>query len=122
MKSIHYDSEGDILTVKFIPTGDQPTRGVELNDNVVLYYNPKTKEPVELILVSYQAVLRADDQKSLRLDGLTKLPVSVRNLVLRMIRRPPVSDFLELRETRGNKLQRSYPTQVFTSHALKAVA
>ena len=121
MKSIHYDSEGDILTVTFVETRDQPARGVELSDNVILYYSTKTKEPIELVLISYLAMLQASAHKPLRLDGLQALSASARGLVLRMIRRPPVSYFLRLEETR-NQIPASYPTQVLTPPALKAVA
>jgi len=121
VKSIHYDSEGDILTVTFVEVNNQPTRGIELSDNMVLYYNAKTKEPVELILVSYQALLKASARKPLRLDGLLKLPASVRAIVLRIMRQPPVSNFLSLVEEQGHKTPRSYPAEVFTSSALKAV-
>ncbi len=122
MKSIHYDSEGDILTVTFVEINDQPARGVELSDNVVLYYNTKTKEPIELILVSYQAMLKAGIQRPLQLDGLRKLPAPARSSVLQIMRRPPVSNFLRLVEARGHKVPGSYPAQVFTPSALKAVA
>jgi hypothetical protein len=122
MKSIHYDSEGDILTVTFAHADDQPMRGVELNDNIVLYYNRKTKEPIELILVSYQALLKASARQPLQLGGLQVLPVSVRMAVLRMIRRAPVSNFLKLVEARGRQMPASYPAEIFTSNALQAVA
>ncbi len=122
MKSIHYDSEGDILTVTFAHAEDQPMRGVELNDNIVLYYNSKTKEPIELILVSYQAMLKASAHKPLRLAGLQLLPASVRMAVLRIIRRAPVSNFLKLVEARGRQVPASFPAEIFTSSALKAVA
>jgi uncharacterized protein YuzE len=36
MKAIHYDTEGDILSVTFTETGEQPHTGVELVDNIVL--------------------------------------------------------------------------------------
>src|SRR5450756_1943982 len=94
MKSILYDSEGDILTVVFVENNDQRTRGVELSDNVVLYYNVKTKQPIQLILTSYLAMLEASTRKPLRLDGLQKMPASVRNSILRIIRVPPYPIFL----------------------------
>ena len=40
MKVIHYDAEGDILSVTFAETGEQLHTGVELTDNIVLYYDP----------------------------------------------------------------------------------
>jgi len=119
MKSIHYDSEGDILTITFVKDRAQPRRGVELSDNIVLYFNPKTHEPVELILISYQAMLQASAQKPLRLPGLQTLSPSARNTVLRIMRRPPIANFLRL-ET-GTRVPSSYPANVFTSDVLRAV-
>ncbi len=122
MKSILYDSEGDILTVVFVENNDQPTRGVKLSDNVVLYYDVKTKQPIQLILISYLAMLEASTRKPLRLNGLQKMPASVRNSILRIIRVPPVSHFLGVVETRPRHAPTSYPMNVLTSTALKAVA
>ncbi len=122
MKSILYDSEGDILTVVFVENNDQRTRGVELSDNVVLYYNVKTKQPIQLILTSYLAMLEASTRKPLRLNGLQKMPASIRNSILRIIRVPPVSHFLGVVGTRPRHAPTSYPMNVLTSTALKAVA
>ncbi len=52
MKAIHYDAEGDILSVTFAEAGSEPQTGVELSDNIVLYYNPETAEPLKLIMIS----------------------------------------------------------------------
>lgn len=57
MKAIHYDAEGDILSITFSEAKTQTQSGIELSDNIVLYYNPETAEPLELILVSYQAMV-----------------------------------------------------------------
>lgn len=122
MKSIHYDSEGDILTVTFVEVNDQPARGVELNDNVVLYYNTKTREPVEFLLISYRAMLESSSARPLRLEGLKHLPTTARNTVLRIVRRPPVSYFLRVVEEKGKKVPSSFPAEILTSAALKAVA
>ena len=122
MKSINYDSEGDILTVTFAQANNQSVRGIELNDNIVLYYDTKTKEPVELILISYQAMLLAGANKPFKLNGLLSLPTSVRAVILRIVRRSAVSNFLQLVETPNRKVPASYPRAVFTSSAMQAVA
>ena len=49
MKAIHYDAEGDILCVTFAEASDQMHTGIELADNIVLYYNPETGKPLQLI-------------------------------------------------------------------------
>ena len=53
MKAIHYDAEGDILTVTFSDGQRHNQQGIELSENIVLYYDPTTKEPIALILLSY---------------------------------------------------------------------
>ena len=52
MKAIHYDTEGDILTVTFSEANALSQRGIELSDNIVLYYDAATDEPLSLILLS----------------------------------------------------------------------
>ena len=68
MRGIHYDAEGDILSVVFAESSHAGHTGIELADNIVLYYNPETDQPPELILVSYQALVRASEQRPIRLD------------------------------------------------------
>ena len=70
MKAIHYDAEGDILSVTFSESNEQMHTGIELSDNIVLYYNPDTGKPLQLILVSYRALLQASAQAPILLDGL----------------------------------------------------
>jgi hypothetical protein len=59
MKYIHYDAEGDILSVTFAESKGQTHKGVELSDNIVFYYNPETRKPLGLVLLSYRALLQA---------------------------------------------------------------
>lgn len=74
MKAIHYDAEGDILSVTFADANEHPQTGVELTDNIVLYYNPETAKPIKLMLLSYQAMLRASVRSPILLDGLHQTP------------------------------------------------
>ena len=53
MRNIYYDVEGDILSVTFVEVEDQHT-GIELSDNIVLYFNPDTEQPIKLLLLSYR--------------------------------------------------------------------
>jgi len=122
MKSIHYDSDGDILTITFVEVNERPARGVELSDNVVLYYDTKTKEPVELVLVSYRAMIENSTARPLQLDGIKVLPEPVRNSVLKIVRKPPVAYFLRVIETRDRNTPASFPVEILTPMALKAVA
>ena len=72
MKTIHYDAEGDILSVTFAESSHEAHTGIVLADNIVLYYNPETGQPLELILVSYQAMVRASERRPILLDGLAR--------------------------------------------------
>jgi hypothetical protein len=98
MKAIHYDAEGDILSVTFSETKEQPHTGVELADNIVLYYNPKTQQPLKLIVVSYQAMVRASVHTPLALDALSHAPASVQTMVMTLLRRAPLSAFFQVIE------------------------
>jgi hypothetical protein len=64
--------EGDILSVTFSETTGQKQTGIELSDNIILYYNPQTEKPLKLILLNYQALLQASAQTPILLDELTK--------------------------------------------------
>lgn len=66
MKSIHYDVEGDILSVTFVEAAGQKHTGIELMDQIVLYYNPDTARPLQLVVLSYQVLLQASRRSPLR--------------------------------------------------------
>jgi CRP-like cAMP-binding protein len=97
MRNIDYDLEGDILTVTFAESKGRVHTGVELTDNIVLYFDPTTEEPLQLILVSYRRLLEAPP---IRLDGLAEVPDDLRAAALRLVRRAPVANFLRLEEGR----------------------
>ncbi len=96
MKAIHYDAEGDILSISFVETGNRNHTGVELSDNIVLYLDPVTEQPVALILSSYQAMLQAHAHTPLVLDGLEKTPTALQTTILKLLRRTPLNHFLQL--------------------------
>ncbi len=98
MKAIHYDTEGDILSVTFAEIEEQPHTGVELADNIVLYYNPKTQQPLKLIVVSYQAMVRTSVHTPLALDTLSHAPASVQATVMALLRRAPLTAFFQVVE------------------------
>ena len=121
MKYIHYDAEGDILSVTFAEAEGQSHTGVELSDNIVLYYNPETGEPLRLVLLSYRALLRASDQAPIPLEGLVRAPDEVQETVTSMLRRVPVAGFLELVEAQDRETPTSRLSEVFTPAVLQAV-
>lgn len=121
MKKIQYDAEGDILSVTFVEVDEQPHTGVELHENIILYFNPETEQPIKLILLSYQRLAGASHRQPITLDGLATLPEVVRSRVLRIVDRPPVASFVRL-----VRAQDASPTgildQVFTPATLEALA
>lgn len=121
MRYIHYDTEGDILSVTFAEAGGQAHTGVELSDNIVLYYNPRTGEPLELVLLSYRGLLRASARAPLPLEGLARAPAKVRETIVSILQRAPVRDFLRLVEAHSRELPTSRLSEVFTPAALQAV-
>jgi len=122
MKAIHYDAEGDILSVTFTEAGEQSHTGIELSDNIVLYYNPDTEQPLELILVSYQALLQASLQAPILLDGLAQAPAKVRATVTALLQRAPLTAFVQLVEAQGKTPPASRLQEVFTPTTLQTVA
>lgn len=96
-----YDREGDILSLFFKDVKGQRNTGVELNDNIVLYFNPDTKEALCLIIIDYSKMIAHTDRgewKAFPLSGLSKLPPEVRTTVLRILRSAPVNEFLAVEE------------------------
>ncbi len=121
MKAIHYDAEGDILSVTFSEAADQKQIGIELSDNIILYYNPETEKPLQLILLSYQALLQASAQTPILLDGLIQAPAKVQATVLALLRRAPLTAFLQIGETRGKAIPTSRLQEIFTPTMLHMV-
>ena len=122
MKAIHYDAEGDILSVTFTETGEQSHTGIELSDNIVFYYNPETEQPLKLILLSYQRLLQASRQAPILLDGLAQAPVKVQVTVMSLLQRTPMTAFMQLVEAHGKTPPASRLHEIFTSAMLQTVA
>ena len=121
MKAIHYDADGDILSVTFAETGEQKHTGIALSDNIVLYYNPETEKPLQLILVSYQAMLRASIQTPIVLDGLAQAPTKVRKALLGLLQRAPLTAFFQLEEGRDQAAPASRLHEIFVPTTLQTV-
>ncbi|HOU13054.1 MAG TPA: hypothetical protein PKZ84_08040 [Anaerolineae bacterium] len=119
MKAIHYDTEGDILSVTFAESAGQPHAGVELTDNIVLYYNPKTQQPLKLIIVSYQAMVQASAHTPLALDTLSRAPASVQAMALSLLRRAPLTAFFQMVEQPESASFASRLREIFAPAALQ---
>lgn len=121
MKAIHYDAEGDILSVTFAEAKGQNQTGVELTDNIVLYLNPQTEQPLSLILSSYQAMMRANEQTPLRLEGLAEVPSPLRTIIMNLLQHAPLNGFLQLVEPSTQTPPTSRLHEIFSPAVLQAI-
>jgi len=121
VKAIHYDVEGDILTVTFAETGSRKHTGTELTENIVFYYETEADMPLQLILVGYRAMVKSSARRALPLTRLNQLPAARRNLILRLLRCPPVSYFLRVVESGQGARAAGRLGDIFIPEALQAV-
>lgn len=91
-----YDEASDTLYVSFAP-GEKAT-GIELNDHILLRINKAERRAIGLTFLEYSLLTQRTEigPRSFPLDGLTKLSDDLREMVLDIVRRPPVSDILSL--------------------------
>ena len=122
MKSIHYDAEGDILSVTFVEVAGQKHTGIELTDQIVLYYNPDTARPLQLVVLSYQALLQASRRSPLRLDGLAHAPLKVRATVMALLQSAPLAAFFQMIETPGMTSPTSRLHEVFAPAMMQTIS
>jgi hypothetical protein len=122
MKSIQYDSEGDILSVFFVESKSSTQAGVELSDNIILYLDPAAEKPLALILSSYQAMLHAHENSPIVLDGLGQLPPPLQTTILKLLRREPLRSFLQLLDAPATDLPTGRLPHVFVPAVLQSVA
>lgn len=93
---LNYDEMSDTLYVSFAP-GENAT-GVELNDHLLLRINKQEQRAVGLTFFDYSLLAQSTDfgPRSFPLPGLADLPHELQRLVVDIISKPPVSDFLSL--------------------------
>lgn len=94
--TVHYDEESDSVHISFSP-GESAT-GVELTDHILLRINKEERRAVGLTILDYSLLAQPTElgPRSFPLNGLTQLSEELRELVLDIVRQPPVSDFLTL--------------------------
>jgi hypothetical protein len=102
MKEIHYDAEGDILTVNFLKTTAEKPRiekrvGFEIARNIVFYFDTVNEKPLEMIVISYSRLVKYTCPNPLPLKKLSKHPKRLQRLVHKVLQQAPVSNFLELK-------------------------
>jgi len=94
--TFNYDEMSDTLYISFEP-GLKAT-GIELNDHILLRIDKKNRRVVGLTFLDYSLLAQQTDlgPRSFPLSGLNSLSEDVREMVLDILKRPPVSDILFL--------------------------
>ena len=94
--TIKYDELSDSLYVSFAP-GENAT-GVELNEHILLRLNQAERRAVGLTVFDYSVLAQPTELglRSLPLTGLGDLSTELRELVLEILRTPPVREILRL--------------------------
>jgi uncharacterized protein YuzE len=94
--SINYDEISDTLYISFEP-GEKAT-GIELNEHILLRINKKERRAVGLTFFEYSLLAQRTEvgPRSFPLTGLAQLSDELREIVLDVLLRPPVSNFLSV--------------------------
>ena len=92
----NYDEISDTLYVSFAP-GEQAT-GIELTPHILLRFNKEARKAVGITFLEYSLLAQKTDigPRSFPLTGLSELSENLRDVVLDILQRPPVSDVLLL--------------------------
>ncbi len=88
---LSYDREDDALYIAF-DKGREAT-SISLNDNVILRFDPATREAVGLTLLDFSRISAGE---ALPLVRLKLLPDELRQIVWQIITRPPISAYLRI--------------------------
>lgn len=92
-----YDKEVDILYISFSP-GEKAATAVELNDNILLRFNKAEKRAIGLTLMDFSVLVQLTNlgPRSFPLTGLQDLEPEWQEIVLEIIRKPPVNQILKV--------------------------
>lgn len=92
----NYDEMSDTLYVSFAP-GEKAT-GIGLNDHILLRINKKERRAIGLTFLDYSLLAQRTEvgPRSFSLTGLAEISEELREMVLDILQRPPVSDILFL--------------------------
>jgi len=92
----NYDEVSDTLYISFSP-GEQAT-GIELNDHILLRIDKQKRRAIGLTFLDYSLLAQRTEigPRSFPLTGLADLSDELREMVLEILQRPPVSDILFL--------------------------
>jgi uncharacterized protein YuzE len=91
-----YDEMSDTLYVSFAP-GESAT-GIELNEHILLRINKQERRAIGLTFFEYSILAQRTEvgPRSFPLTGLTELSDELRDIVLEILLRPPISKILSL--------------------------
>lgn len=91
-----YDRESDVLEVYF--DGCRRAWTIELTDNITLSIDRQARRPVGLCFLDFSELIRATPfgPRSFPVTGLADLPIPERDLVLEILRSPPVNTWLDV--------------------------
>jgi hypothetical protein len=91
-----YDEIGDVLDVYFGENRRAWT--IELTENIMISIDRQTEEAVSLTLLDFTELIRPTPvgPRSFPLTGLDALPTDERDLVVKVLTTPPVSDLLDV--------------------------
>lgn len=94
--SFNYDETSDTLSLSFSP-GEDAT-GIELSDHILLRVNKQECRAIGLTFLDYSLLAQRTEMgpRSFPLTGLASLSDELREVVLDILRRPPVSEILFL--------------------------
>ncbi len=92
----NYDEISDTLYVSFKP-GEKAT-GIELNDHILLRISKTERRAVGLTFLDYSLLAQKTDLglRSFPLSGLSELSDELKEIVLSVLLKPPVSNILIL--------------------------
>jgi uncharacterized protein YuzE len=92
--NFNYDETSDTLYISF-SAGEKAT-GIELNESILLRIQKKERRAIGITIFNYSYLAQKTSAglRSLPLTGLEELSPTLRELVLDLLMRPPVSEFL----------------------------
>lgn len=96
MPHFNYDEASDTLYILFVSS--EKATGIELNDHILLRMNKAERRAVGLTFFEYSVLAQRTEigPRSFPLIGLAQLSSDLREVVLDILRRSPVSDILSL--------------------------
>ena len=92
----HYDEESDILYISFAP--GEKGAGVELNSNILLRLDSNKENALGLTFFDFSILTQKTDfgPRGFPLTGFAEIPEDMREIVIRIITTPPVSQYLKV--------------------------